>query len=152
MYLAINALPQSQTGTQLLNLTNNSSKVNGFLAAALLNISIAPFTQLMVPTNFALIEANEKKGGARSEEGAKQASPRGGKGSRSAEESVSLSGKGQASQFADLSGPQGETVAKSTPGEDEEVRQLLFKFNKLNIGRILLQGAGGVVGLIASLT
>ena len=151
VYLAIAALPRDRAATQLLSLARNSPKVNGFLAAALLNISIGPFTQLMLPTNFALIEANERKGGARSEQSAKESSELGGKGSRSAAASVSLSGSGQASQFTDLSNPQDRTPEKSTPEEDEEVRQLLSKFNKLNVGRILLQGAGGIVGLAAAL-
>ena len=106
----------------------------------------------MIPTNFALIEANEKKGGARSENSAQESSEQGGKGSRTAAESVSLGGKGQASQFADLSNPQSETPEKSTPEEDKEIGQLLSKFNKLNVGRIFLQGAGGVIGLAAALS
>ena len=105
----------------------------------------------MLPTNFALIEKNEEKGGARSEKSAQEGSGRGVKGGRSAEESVSVSGKGQASQFTDLSGPQTETREKSRLEEDEEVTRLLSKFNRRNVGRILLQGAGGVVGLAAAL-
>ena len=151
VYLAFTALPQGRAATQLLSFARNSPKVNGFLAAALLNISIGSFTQLMLPTNFALIEANEKKGGARSENSARGSSKHGGKGSRSAEESVSLGGSSQASQFTDLSNPQSETPETSTPEEDKEIRQLLSKFNNFNTGRILLQGIGGVVGLAAAL-
>ena len=105
----------------------------------------------MIPTNFALIEANEKKGGARSEQSAKESSGQDGERIRSAKESVSLGGKGQSSQFTDLSNPQSETAEKSTPEEDRKIKQLLSKFNRLNVGRILLQGAGGVVGLAAAL-
>ena len=115
------------------------------MAASLLSISIAPVTSYMIPTNFRLIELNERKGGARSSRSAEL----GDEGGRSAEESVD--GKGQVSQWSDLSGPQGRTKADSTKAEDEEVRKLLERFGRMNAVRGLLLGLGGVVGLAVGL-
>ncbi|KAG5752298.1 hypothetical protein H9Q69_010734 [Fusarium xylarioides] len=54
----------------LFAISTNTPKTNTFLTAAALAFSIAPFTQLMIPTNFALIEENNRLGGARSEKAA----------------------------------------------------------------------------------
>lgn len=44
-----------------MNLTLNSTKVNGYLAAAALTMGIAPYTMfVMLPTNMQLIKMNEK--------------------------------------------------------------------------------------------
>jgi len=121
------------------------SKVLGFVAASLLSLSIAPVTSLMLSTNFRLIELNERRAGARSSRSAEL----GDQGGRSAEESVD--GKGQVSQWTDLSGPQEKTGEESTQVEDDEVRALLEKFGKMNAVRGVLLGLGGVVGLAVGL-
>lgn len=146
-YLAINALPPGRTLYQFVSLAANSSKVNGYLAAAALNFAIAPFTGLMIPTNFRLIELNEQKGGARSEKSAKEGKFSAGE--KSAQESVD--GKGDVNEITDLSNPQSQTAKTSTAEEDKEVRELLGKFGQMNMGRALLGGAGGVIGLVAAL-
>lgn len=125
-------------------------RVPGYIAAAVLTLSIGPFTSLMIPVNFRLIELNEKRGGARSAESAKvQEGKGGGAGKKSAEESVD--GKGDVSQFRDLSGPMGRTSEETSQAEDEEVRELLGRFGRLNGVRALLMGVGGVVGLWTAL-
>ena len=147
-YLAINAIPAGRTVTSILNLANNGSKVNSYLAAAALTFAIGPFTAMvMIPTNFRLIELNERKGGARSERSAKEGTFSAG---RTAEESVYS--KGDINELTDLSNPQAKTPHESTAEEDEEVRDLLGKFGRLNAVRALLAGAGGIVGLIAALS
>lgn len=150
-YLAYAALPLRSRGIlQLLKLTSNGAKVNGYLAAAALAISIAPWTALvMIPTNFTLIKINEEKGGARSQ---KSGAVQGGgsqAGHRSAEDSVD--GKGEAEEFTDLSGPQTKTDQQTTEEDDEKVRELLGKFALLNSVRAVLMVAGGVVGLWTAL-
>ncbi|KAK3700345.1 hypothetical protein LTR37_016049 [Vermiconidia calcicola] len=145
-YLAINTLPQGRAVTQLLSLGSNSTKINAYLAAAVLNFAIGPFTSTMVPTNFRLIELNEQKGGARSEKSAKEG--KFGAGERSAEESTG--GKGDVNQFTDLSNPQTHARNESSAEEDKEVRELLGKFGRLNAVRAVLMGAGGVAGVIAA--
>ncbi|KAF2845472.1 hypothetical protein T440DRAFT_472602 [Plenodomus tracheiphilus IPT5] len=144
--LSYRALPPSLTSkswtttiTQLL-----SGKSGYYTLAAALCLSIAPFTSLMIPTNFELIQINEEKGGSRS---AKSAKERGGQ-KRSAEESTE--GKGDVSQWADLSGPQGKTE-ESSREEDEKVGVLLERFGWLNWVRAGLMGGGGVVGLVGAL-
>ncbi|KAK5946638.1 hypothetical protein PMZ80_000781 [Knufia obscura] len=144
LYLAYAARPA--TSLQLTQLLQHG-RVPGYLAAAILTFSIGPVTSLMVPTNFRLIQMNEERGSARSEKSAKQGATSGG--ARSAEESVE--GKGQASQFTDLSGPQGKAEKSSTQAEDEEVRELLGKFGRMNAGRAVLMAAGGIVGLATAL-
>lgn len=148
-YLAYKAIPTSnRTVLQLLRLASNSTKVNGYLAAALLAMSIGPFTALvMVPTNFSLIKMNEDLGGSRSAESARTNTRK--PGERSAEDSVNS--VGEASQFTDLSGPQGKTKRDSTQEEDEKARALLSKFGAMNAVRAVLIGAGGVVGLWTAL-
>lgn len=136
--------------TQLLKFASNSPKVNGYIAASALTLSIAPFTTIaMIPTNFRLIELNEKKGGSRSEKTARESSQSAGSGSRSAEDSVD--GKNQPNQFTDLSGPQTQTREETSSSEDEEVKQLIGRFGALNACRAVLMGVGGIVGLFAAL-
>ncbi|RBR19022.1 hypothetical protein FVER53590_10122 [Fusarium verticillioides] len=130
----------------LYALSTNTLKANTFLTAAALAFSIAPFTQLMIPTNFALIEENNKLGGTRSEKAAEQDTSL----DRSAWESVK--GTGQGFEFTDLSGPQEQTERDSTAEEDEKVRSLLERFRWLNLVRAVLIGAGGVVGLYAAIS
>jgi hypothetical protein len=137
------------SGVGLLEVLRTSSdarfKILGYMAASLLSLSIAPVTSFMIPTNFRLIELNERKGGARSSRSAEL----GDRGGRSAEESVS--GKGQVSQWSDLSGPQGRTKTDLTKAEDGEVKALLERFGRLNAVRGVLLGLGGVVGLVIGL-
>ena len=144
LYCAYAALPTGISTLDAVRLTVQGSKVTGFVAASILSFGIAPWTSLMIPTNFRLIEMNEAKGGSRSRASAGQA-----KKGMSAEESVD--GEGQAGQFGDLSGPMEKTADASTKEEDEEVRELLGKFGRLNAVRAVLLGAGGVVGLATAL-
>ncbi|KAF4337163.1 hypothetical protein FBEOM_9013 [Fusarium beomiforme] len=132
------------SNSPLYFITTNTSKTNTLLVAAALAFSIAPFTQLMIPTNFALIKENNKLGGARSEKAAKD----GALSDRSAWESVK--GTGEGFEFTDLSGPQEQTQRESSKEEDEKVRELLERFRWLNLVRAVLIGAGGVVGLYAA--
>ncbi|KAJ9653173.1 hypothetical protein H2198_007635 [Neophaeococcomyces mojaviensis] len=143
-YLAYNALP---TGSRPVIQLLQHGKVPGYLAAAILAISVAPVTRLMIPTNFRLIKLNEEKGGSRSERNAREgrSKPSG----RSAEESVE--GKDGAKEFTDLSGPQSKTTLETSEAENEEVRQLLDKFGKMNATRAVLLGLGGIVGLSTAL-
>ncbi|CAK3973694.1 hypothetical protein DOTSEDRAFT_69315 [Lecanosticta acicola] len=151
LYLAYDALPANlRTLTQILRSTNGF-RVNGYLVAAILSISIAPWTMsVMVPNNFALIKKNADKGGARSAKAAEELAKSGYKpGERSALDSVN--GKGEGDEFTDLSGPQEKTELDSTEEEDEEVRQMLGTFARQNAVRAVLLGAGGVVGLLAAI-
>lgn len=121
-----------------------------FLAASVLSISAAIFTSVvMIPTNFELIRRNEKLGGSHSAQSAEYRQSVGAE-PRSAEESVN--GKDDISQWSDLSDPQEKTRIDSTKEQDEEARGLLTKFQRLNCVRAALLGAGGIVGLIATLT
>ncbi|KAF5718420.1 hypothetical protein FMUND_5279 [Fusarium mundagurra] len=129
----------------LLSISTNTPKTNTLLTAAALAFSIAPFTQLMIPTKFALIEENNRLGGSRSEKAAEQDASL----DRSAWESVK--GTGEGFEFTDLSGPQEQTERESTAEEDEKVRSLLERFRWLNLVRAVLIGAGGVVGLYAAI-
>ncbi|KAK5107950.1 hypothetical protein LTR62_000495 [Meristemomyces frigidus] len=147
VYLAINALPPNQL-SQIFTYALQGGKVTGYLAAAILSISIAPVTAfLMIPTNFELIKMNEQLGGARSEASPKQGGGR--PSGNSAEDSVG--GKGQAAEFTDLSRPQGETAKQSSAEEDRKVRELLSTFAQLNGLRAALLTAGGIVGLWTAL-
>ncbi|EXK29771.1 hypothetical protein FOXG_11715 [Fusarium oxysporum f. sp. lycopersici 4287] len=128
----------------LYAVSTNTVKANTFLTAAALAFSIAPFTQLMIPTNFTLIKENNKLGGTRSEKASEYDTSTG----RSAWESVK--GTDEGFEFADLSGPQEQTERESTVEEDEKVRELLERFRWLNLVRAVLIGAGGVVGLYAA--
>ncbi|KAF4999910.1 hypothetical protein FGRMN_2148 [Fusarium graminum] len=136
-----------QSAGPLYSLSTNSLPVNGFLAAAALTFSIGPFTQLMIPTNFALIKKNNQLGGARSEKAAQDNV--GVSTGRSAFESVK--GTGEGAEFTDLSGPQECTLRDSTAEDDVQVRELLEKFRWLNLARAVLIGAGGLVGLYSAL-
>ncbi|KAG7407597.1 hypothetical protein Forpe1208_v013420 [Fusarium oxysporum f. sp. rapae] len=135
----------SPSSGSLFAFSNNTSRTNTFLTAAALAFSIAPFTQLMIPTNFTLIKANNKLGGARSEKASKDDAST----DRSSWESVK--GTGEGFEFTDLSGPQEQTERESTAEEDEKVRNLLERFRWLNLVRAVLIGAGGVVGLYAAI-
>ena len=75
---------------------------------------------------------------------------KGKEGARNATESVD--GKGQASQFQDVSGPQEETRSQTSEEDDKEVKDLLGRFSVLNGTRSVLMFAGGVVGLVTALT
>ena len=130
---------------QLMRISKNAMKVNGYLSAAALTFSIALFTQVMLPTNFELIRMNMKKGGARSEKSARSEQHRSGKALDS-----SL-GKGEAAEFSDLGGPPAKTEDTSSDEDDEKVKELLDRFGKLNFVRAVLIGAGGVVGLWTAL-
>lgn len=143
-YLAYTASP-AIAGKAVLQVLRHG-KVPGYIAAALLTFGIAPFTSLMIPTNFRLIELNLRKGGARSEKAEKEGDSNV---QHSADDSVD--GKGQPSQLTDLSIPQEKTSKSTTKQEDQEVKQLLDNFGKLNAGRALLMAAGGLVGLYTAL-
>ncbi|KAK5163332.1 uncharacterized protein LTR77_010705 [Saxophila tyrrhenica] len=146
--LAITALPPGRAISSILKVAANGAKVNSYLAAAVLNFAIAPWTsQVMIATNFRLIELNERLGGARSERSAKEG--KFGAGEKSAEDSVS--GKGDVSQVTDLSGPQERTGREASVEEEREVRELLGAFGRMNGVRAVLTGVGGVVGLVAAL-
>lgn len=101
----------------------------------------------MVPNNFALIEMNEKIGGARSKKSAQEGQHSAGQ--RTADDSVS--GKGDPNQLTDLSGPQTKTSNDSTAEEDEEVQVMLSKFGRQNAMRAVLGAVGGIVGLVTAL-
>lgn len=147
--LALLALPPAATGGMLARVLAGT-KTRGYLAAALCNFAIGPVTSLMLPTNSALIKMNEEKGGMRSAQAARDGA--GGRykpGQRSAADS--MAGKGEGSQFTDLSGPQEKTPLDSSKAEDEEVRGLLGKFAKLNAVRAACCTVGGVIGLFTAL-
>lgn len=146
-YLAYNALPSGdRTLSALLRSMMSGGRAGCYISAAILTFGIAPFTTLvMIPTNFALIQKNEDKGGARSARSAES----GATGGRTAQESVD--GKNDINQLTDLSGPEEKTQESSTREEDEEVRQLVARFSHLNSVRAFLMGLGGVVGLIGAL-
>lgn len=126
----------------------SSGRVGGYLAAATLCFSIAPWTALvMIPTNFRLIQLNEDLGGTRSQNSANQENKQ--PGGLTAEQSVD--NKDQPNQLSDLSGPQTVTTSQSTPEQDREARELLSKFSQLNMVRSMLMGASGIVGLVIAL-
>ncbi|CZR67783.1 uncharacterized protein PAC_17682 [Phialocephala subalpina] len=145
-YLAFTSLDPGQSISQLLRVLSNSGKVNGYLAAAALSMSIGPFTRLgMIPTNSELIEINEKRDGKRSERSARDG--REGKGTATS----SVNGEGEGAEFTDLSGPQERTEKEITAEDNERVNRLLEKFEGLNATRAVLIGAGGLVGLVTAL-
>ncbi|CZT23711.1 uncharacterized protein RCC_09425 [Ramularia collo-cygni] len=152
-YLAYDTLPEPTTRSisQLLK-TTNGFKVNAYLTAAVLAMGIAPFTiLLMIPNNFAIIKKNEMLGGARSVNAAKVLKESGYKpGQRSAVDSINSLGEG--SELFDLSGPQTKTPISSSEADDREVRRMLGEFGRYNLGRALLVGGAGVVGLVAALS
>lgn len=148
-YAAYDTLPQhTRSLSQLLKGTN--PKTNGFLAAAVLAISIGPFTSYMLSNNFALIEKNEKLGGARSQKSAEQQRQQGQRpGQGSAEDSVN--NKRGVDEFRDLSNPMAKTDLSSSEADDREVRERLGKFGRQNMVRAVLLGGGGIVGLVTAL-
>ena len=150
-YLSYTSLPPSSPTHALADLLRSLSQAGQpglFLAASVLALSAALFTRVMLPTNFELIEVNERLGGAHSERSARYREGVGAK-PRSAEESVS--GKEDVSQWTDLSGPQERTRREATEEEEERVQELLGRFGRLNYVRAGLVGVGGVVGLVAAL-
>ncbi|KAK5674251.1 hypothetical protein LTS10_012989 [Elasticomyces elasticus] len=146
-YLAYSSLPRGVQLTDILSHVLKGGKVSGYLAAAILAISIAPMTGLMIPTNFALIKKNEDLGGAPSKQSAKEGYVK--PGQRSAEDSVNA--RSAKDELTDLSNPQGRTEKKSSAEDDREVRELLGKFGRLNGVRAALIGVAGVVGLVTAL-
>ncbi|KAI7362722.1 hypothetical protein KC354_g7051 [Hortaea werneckii] len=127
----------------------SSGEVKGYLVAAALTFSIAPFTaKVMIPTNFALIQLNADLGGARSEEAGRQGDAR--PGDRSALDSVNGEGEG-VGQWRDVSGPQEKTSRDGDEEDDRRARELLGKFGRLNLGRSVLIGLGGIVGLVTAI-
>ena len=151
-YLSYASLPPPPASTHTLGAILRSLRQGGppglFLAASVLAFSAALFTRVMLPTNFELIEMNERLGGARSAASARYREAIGAK-PRTAEESVN--GKEDVSQWTDLSGPQERTRREATAEEEERVRELLGRFATLNYVRAGLVGVGGVVGLVAAL-
>ncbi|KAF7958692.1 hypothetical protein EAE96_002226 [Botrytis aclada] len=148
LYLAYASLAPGQSALQLLTVVSNSRTINGYLAAAVLSISIGPFTTfVMLPTNLALMKMNEEKGGFRSEKSKLEGN---GSGERSARDS--LNGEGEAAEFTDLSGPQGKTQKESSATDDQKMRSLLDKFSALNWIRAGLLGSGGILGLWIALS
>jgi hypothetical protein len=133
----------------LTSVLSHGRTVNGYLLAALLTLSIGPFTGLMVPTNFELIKINEEKGGKRSQKSEKEDDGKYEPGERSAEDSVAGKGEG-GNELTDLSGPQ-EKTKEATDEENERVMVLLRRFQLLNAIRAALIGVGGVVGLMVAL-
>ncbi|KAJ3014631.1 hypothetical protein HKX48_005030 [Thoreauomyces humboldtii] len=126
----------------------------GYILAAALSISIAPFTSLvMVPkVNFALIRLNAAKGGYKSSASATAAVQQGlaeNLKKRSAKDSVN--GVGELHSSKDLSGPQERTIDDFTPEEERDVRRKLVTFQWLNAVRSFLLGAGGIVGLATAI-
>ncbi|KAF2216424.1 hypothetical protein CERZMDRAFT_33651 [Cercospora zeae-maydis SCOH1-5] len=148
-YAAYDTLPaHTRSLNQLLQGTN--PKTSGFVAAAVLAISIAPFTSYMLSNNFALIEKNEKLGGARSQKSAEQQRQQGQRpGQGSAEDSVN--NKRGVDEFGDLSNPMEKTDLSSSEADDTEVRERLGKFGRQNMVRAVLLGGGGIVGLVTAL-
>jgi len=136
--------------TQVLRVMNSNRKVNGYLAAAALSLSIGPFTSLaMIPINFQLIKMNQDHGGARSEKSAQKKSDRNSYGENNPIDSVN--GKNEAAEFRDISGPQTQVDGRTTAEDDQKVRELLSRFSALNFARAVLIGGGGIVGLITAL-
>ncbi|KAJ4422627.1 hypothetical protein N0V82_002746 [Gnomoniopsis sp. IMI 355080] len=128
------------------------ARSGGYILAGLLCLSIAPWTSMvMIPNNFALIKLNADKNGSRSVKSAAalKSVPQDGTRPRTALDSVN--GKGEADQWTELSGPQEETLLKSSVAEDEKVREMLGLFGRQNMARAVFMGLGGVVGLWAAL-
>lgn len=141
-------------GRGLLALQSQGGQMLGYAAAAVLCVSIAPWTMLvMVPNNFALIRRNAEKGGARSADSAAAAGSSAGekKDAKARSALDSVRGEGEAAEFMDRSGPQGRTREETSEGEDEEVREMLRVFGRQNMVRAVLMGLGGVVGLVTAL-
>ncbi|OQO05114.1 hypothetical protein B0A48_08134 [Cryoendolithus antarcticus] len=127
LYLAYDAVPAHLTAIQglthairgITSLGTPAGRAGGLMFAGLSAFGLGPMTSIMIPTNFRLIELSKAKGGSRSEASAKKAKAAGVKGQNALD---SVDGRGQAGQFADLSGPQEETAERTSKAEDEEVR------------------------------
>ncbi|KAL8801422.1 MAG: hypothetical protein Q9200_006956 [Gallowayella weberi] len=151
--LAILALPNNTRITLLrkvLEGLRDKGVVQGYAAAAVLCLGIGPFTAVMVPTNFEMIRMNEERAGTRSERSEKEGKKKQGRGDKDVALS-SIGGEGQASEWTDLSGPQGKTGEETSKEDDEKVGELLERFGTMNMVRALLIGGGGVVGLLTAL-
>ncbi|KAL5115089.1 hypothetical protein ACEQ8H_007004 [Pleosporales sp. CAS-2024a] len=153
--LAYTALPRHARSLSSLWRHMWHGRMGLYVAAAALTLSIAPFTQLMRPTNFALIRLNEALGGSRSAASAayreeEHSKPlMAGEWPRGADESVH--GVEHVSPWWDWSPPQERTRRDSSKKQDEEVKGLLDRFAMLNGVRAMLMGLGGVVGLMGAL-
>ncbi|KAF3763820.1 hypothetical protein M406DRAFT_357240 [Cryphonectria parasitica EP155] len=157
--LALQSLPlvswrQLWREVATLGIRAMSARAPGYAAAALLCLSIGPYTGVvMLPNNFALIKLNADEGGSRSAHSAEVRSPSGaatGKEEKSALGSVE--GEGEADEFKDLSGPQEKTRRDGGTGaNDEKVRAMLGKFGRQNLVRAVLMGSGGMLGLLTAL-
>ncbi|KAJ0114629.1 hypothetical protein J7T55_004873 [Diaporthe amygdali] len=148
--LAYRSLPGSLASRTVLQLLRDA-RVRGYLAAATLNIAIAPWTSVMIPNNFELIQMNNNLGGHRSLASSQAAQEeKGNPKQRSARDSVE--GKGEVvAEFQDVSDPQEKTTRESSDSEDEQVRVMLTKFGFQNSVRALLMLSGGVIGLVTAL-
>lgn len=149
--LAYRSIPGSQASRTVLQLLRYTG-VRGYLAAAALNIAIAPWTTLvMIPNNFELIKMNNELGGHRSIESSQAAETKKDNfRQRSARDSVEGKGEG-VDEFKDVSDPQEHTFRNSSDAEDEKVKVMLTKFGSQNYVRAALTLAGGVVGLLTAL-
>lgn len=149
--LAYRSLPGSLASRTVSKLLRDT-RVRGYLAAAALNIAIAPWTSLvMIPNNFELIKMNNRLGGHRSIASAQATNrEKGDLRQRSARDSVDGKGEG-VDQWKDVSDPQEQTLSKSSDAEDEQVKGMLTKFGYQNNVRAALTLAGGVVGLLTAL-
>lgn len=123
-----------------------------YLAAAVLNIAIAPWTNLiMIPNNFELIRMNNELGGQRSIASSQAAQKeKVDLRQRSAQDSVDGKGEG-VGQFKDTSDPQEQTTQSSSNSEDAKVKAMLTKFGSQNFVGAGLPLAGGVAGLLTAL-
>ncbi|KAI7158042.1 hypothetical protein KC349_g5191 [Hortaea werneckii] len=151
VYLAYLSSPAavSRALGETVRLAMGSREVKGYLVAAALTFSIAPFTaKIMIPTNFALIQLNADLGGARSKEAGRRGDAR--SGDRSALDSVNGVGEG-VDQWRDVSGPQEKSLRDGDEEDDRRARELLGKFGRLNLGRSVLIGLGGIVGLMTAI-
>lgn len=150
--LALRSLPASLASRTVLQLLRDT-KVRGYLAAAGLNIAIAPWTSLvMIPNNFELIRMNNDLGGHRSIASSQAAQKEiDGVRQRSARDSVDGKGEG-VDQFKDTSDPQEQTTRSSSDSENAKVKAMLTKFASQNLVRAALTLAGGVVGLLTALS
>ncbi|KAI7085358.1 hypothetical protein KC356_g5954 [Hortaea werneckii] len=151
VYLAYISSPAlaSRAFGETVRLALSNEKVQGYLVAAALTFSTAPFTaKVMIPTNFALIKLNADLGGARSDEAGRQGDAKAG--DRSALDSVNGKGEG-VGQWKDVSGPQEKISRDGSEEDDRRARELLGKFGRLNLGRAILIGLGGVVGLLTAI-
>lgn len=149
--LAYRSMPGSLASRTVLHLLRDT-KVRGYLAAATLNIAIAPWTTLvMIPNNFELIKMNNEMGGHRSIKSSQAAEKeKVNLRQRSARDSVE--GKGERiDELKDISDPQEQTLRDSSDTEDEQIKAMLTKFGSQNYVRAALTLAGGVVGLLTAL-